>query len=52
MIASIRGTLTSKSPTEVIIDTQGVGYSISIPLSTYTVIGNLNSTVTLLTFLH
>ena len=52
MIASIRGTLTFKSPTEVIIDTNGVGYGISIPLSTYTVIGSVNSTVSLLTFLH
>ena len=52
MIASIRGTLIHKSPTEVIIDTQGVGYSISIPLSTYSTLGNINSTATLLTYLH
>lgn len=52
MIASIRGTLISKTPTEVIIDTQGVGYSVSIPLSTYTTLGAINSTVTLLTHLH
>jgi len=52
MIASIRGTLAYKSPTEVIVDTQGVGYSISIPLSTYASLGNVNSTVMLLTYLH
>ncbi len=52
MIASIRGTLIHKSPTEAIVDTQGVGYSISIPLSTYATLGNVNGTVTLLTYLH
>lgn len=52
MIASIRGTLIFKSPTEVIIDAQGIGYGISIPLSTYVVLGNLNSQITLLTYLH
>jgi Holliday junction DNA helicase RuvA len=52
MIASLRGTLIFKSPTEVIIDTNGVGYSLSIPLSTYTVLGEVNGTVALLTHLH
>lgn len=52
MIASIRGTLVSKAPTEVIVDTQGVGYSINIPLSTYASLGGVNSNVTLLTYLH
>lgn len=52
MIASLQGTLIFKSPTEVIIDTHGVGYSVSVPLSTYTALGNLNSTVTVLTYLH
>jgi Holliday junction DNA helicase RuvA len=52
MIASIRGVLVAKSPTEVIVDTQGVGYSIYIPLSTYASLGGINSTVTLLTYLH
>ncbi len=52
MIASIRGTLTFKSPTEVIVDTQGIGYSVSIPLSTYATLGSVNSSVTLLTYLH
>jgi holliday junction DNA helicase RuvA len=52
MIASIRGTLTFKAPTEVIVDVQGVGYAISIPLSTYATLGDVNSTVMLLTYLH
>jgi Holliday junction DNA helicase RuvA len=52
MIASIRGTLISKTPTEVVVDTQGVGYSVSIPVSTYASLGNVGNTVTLLTHLH
>lgn len=35
MIAHLTGTLFSKTPQSVIIDTAGVGYQISIPLSTF-----------------
>jgi len=52
MIASLRGMLMHKSPTEIILDVQGVGYGVSIPLSTFEALGNLNTTVTLLTYLH
>jgi Holliday junction DNA helicase RuvA len=52
MISSLHGTLAAKSPTEVVVDVQGVGYGVSIPLSTYEVLGNLSSAVTLLTYLH
>ena len=52
MIASVRGTLLFKSPTEVVIDSNGIGYSVSISLSTYATLGNVNSTATLLTYLH
>jgi Holliday junction DNA helicase RuvA len=52
MIASLTGTLKSKAPTEVVVDVNGVGYVVSIPLSTFETLGSLNSTVTLLTHLH
>lgn len=52
MIASLRGTLLSKSATELLVDVNGVGYAVSIPLSTYEKIGDVNSAVTLLTYLH
>jgi len=52
MIGSLRGILVHKSPTEVIVDVQGVGYSVSIPLSTYEKLGKPNTPVTLLTYLH
>ncbi len=52
MIASLRGILLCKSATELLIDVNGVGYHVNIPLSTYEKIGEVNSTVTLLTYLH
>jgi Holliday junction DNA helicase RuvA len=52
MIASLNGILISKSPTEVVLDVHGVGYSVSIPLSTFERLGLLNSPIVLLTYLH
>ncbi len=52
MIASLRGTLAAKSPTEAVIDVHGVGYSLSIPLSTYEKLGELRSEVFLYTHQH
>lgn len=52
MIASLSGTLKIKTPTEVLIDVQGVGYAVSIPLSTFEKLGDIGSTTTLLTHLH
>jgi Holliday junction DNA helicase RuvA len=52
MIASLTGVLKSKNPTEVLIDVNGVGYSVTIPFSTYEKLGAVESKVTLLTHLH
>jgi Holliday junction DNA helicase RuvA len=52
MIASLNGILKSKSPTELLVDVNGVGYAVSIPLSTYSSIGEINAPVVLLTHLH
>ena len=35
MIAELRGRLTSKSPSQVILDVNGVGYEVSVSLSTF-----------------
>lgn len=35
MIASLTGRLTSKTPTHILVDVHGVGYELSIPISTY-----------------
>lgn len=52
MIATLTGILRSKSPTEIILDVNGVGYSVSIPLSTFEKLTETGSTVTLLTHLQ
>jgi Holliday junction DNA helicase RuvA len=52
VIASVEGILRTKSPTEVLIDVNGIGFAISIPLSTYEKLDAVGSRVVLLTVLH
>jgi Holliday junction DNA helicase RuvA len=52
MIASIRGILVSKAPTELTIEVNGIGYVVHVPLSTYEKVGDLGSTLSLFTHLH
>jgi Holliday junction DNA helicase RuvA len=52
MIASLTGRLRSKSPTDVLLDVGGVGYAVHIPVSTFAALGDVGSTVTLLTHLQ
>lgn len=52
MIASLRGTLVLKSPTEAVVDVGGVGYAVHIPLSTFERLGQHGAETTLLTHLH
>lgn len=52
MIASLRGTLITKTPTEIVLDVGGVGYGVSIPLSTFEKLGNVGTEVFLHTYLH
>jgi len=52
MIASLRGTLLFKSPTEVIIEAGGIGYSVNVSLTTSSALGSVNAPVSLLTHLH
>jgi Holliday junction DNA helicase RuvA len=52
MIASLTGILKVKSPTEILLDVNGIGYAISVPLSTFEILGQTGSTVTLLTHLQ
>ena len=40
MIARLAGTLADKTPGRIIIDVQGVGYDLQVPLSTFYVIGD------------
>lgn len=48
MIAWLEGTLREQSPTRVVLDVRGVGYELSIPLSTAETLPELGKTVSLL----
>jgi Holliday junction DNA helicase RuvA len=52
MIATLTGILKFKSPTEILVEVHGISYTISIPLSTYEKLGDLGSSVSLLTHFH
>lgn len=52
MIAHLSGTLLSKEPNSVIIDVSGVGYDVSIPLSTFYDLGDEGSAVRLRIYTH
>ena len=52
MIAQLQGHLIHKSPTRAVVEVNGVGYELHIPLSTYEKLGGTGETSTLLTYLH
>ena len=52
MIAHLQGVLASKTVEQAVIDVHGVGYAVSIPLSTYYTLPPLQAPVMLLTLLH
>lgn len=52
MIARLAGMLAEKAPGRVIVDVQGVGYDLQVPLSTFYVVGDPGSTVTLRVHTH
>ncbi|MBA2259016.1 MAG: Holliday junction branch migration protein RuvA [Acidobacteria bacterium] len=52
MIARLAGTLAEKTPGRIIIDVQGVGYNLQVPLSTFYVIGDAGTAVTLRVHTH
>jgi Holliday junction DNA helicase RuvA len=52
MIGQLRGRLADKRPTQILIDVSGVGYLVSVPLSTYAGLGELHTEVTLLIHSH
>ncbi|HLH39680.1 MAG TPA: Holliday junction branch migration protein RuvA [Bryobacteraceae bacterium] len=50
MIAHLRGTLLEKNPNAVIVDVQGVGYEVAIPVSAFSSLPEKGETVAL--FIH
>lgn len=52
MIAWLRGRLLEKEPTRVVVDVQGVGYDVAVPVSTYYAVGDPGSEITLRVHTH
>ena len=52
MIALLRGTLVDKNPTRLIVDAGGVGYDVQVPLSTFYVLGEPGTPITLRIHTH
>lgn len=52
MIALLRGRLFEKHPTRVIVETNGVGYELHVPLSSFASIGEVGSDITLRVHTH
>ena len=52
MIGQLRGRLADKRPNQILVDVGGVGYLVSVPLSTYAGLGELQTEVTLLIHSH
>jgi Holliday junction DNA helicase RuvA len=52
MIARVAGTIAEKHPGRVIVDVQGIGYDVQVPLSTFYVLGEPGAPVTLRVHTH
>jgi holliday junction DNA helicase RuvA len=52
MIAFLRGRVLDKQPNRIIVDVQGVGYELHVPLSTYYDVGDAGDEVSLRVYTH
>lgn len=52
LIAYLEGKLIEKNPTHLIVEVNGVGYSVNIPVSTFSNLGETGQTVKVLTYQH
>jgi len=52
MIAFLRGRVLDKQPNRIIVDVQGVGYELHVPLSTYYDVGDEGAEVSLRVYTH
>lgn len=52
MIAHLRGTVLEKHPNQVIVDAHGVGYDVTIPVSTYSTLPDAGEPVALRIYTH
>jgi len=52
LISYIRGTLVEKTPARIVIENNGIGYEIFIPLSSYDALGEVGSEVKVYTYFY
>lgn len=52
MIATLAGKITHKDSSGVVVEVQGVGFEVVVPLSTYTALPEAGATIQLFTYLH
>ena len=52
MIATLHGVLTEKNPSRLVVDVGGVGYEVSVPLSTFYALGEMGAEVDLRIHTH
>ena len=52
MIAHLTGTILSKQPNAVVIDVNGVGYEVTIPVSTFYELGDVGAQASLRVHTH
>ena len=52
MISYLKGILIDKKPTEAVVEVNGIAFSLIIPVSSFEKLGELNSEVKILTYLH
>lgn len=52
MIAQVNGVVLEKSPTRLLIDVNGIGYELAVPVSTFEKVGEVGTTAKILTYLH
>jgi Holliday junction DNA helicase RuvA len=52
MIAFLRGRILDKQPNRIIVDVQGVGYDVTVPLSTFYDVGDEGADVSLRVYTH
>ena len=52
MIAFLRGRVIDKQPNRLVVDVQGVGYDVHVPLSTFYEVGDAGSDVSLKVYTH
>jgi Holliday junction DNA helicase RuvA len=52
VIASLRGKISEKHPNRIVLDVNGVGYEVFVPLSTFYGLGDAGSTITVRIHMH